>query len=143
MADEYTWNHPHSIDRTTIEDFLRAAGNRIDHYPGDLPFQPQGARLVLAWLRGLVDRRPSEMSAPTPENTIEKPPELPMLELPMLSFRVQVRYVTKGGSRARRTVEALGRTYAEAYAAAVDRISRDGPDRTVEGGEMIGRPIPV
>lgn len=60
-ADFFTWNNPNSIERSAIERFLSEASNRADLAPGRLPMRPQDAQLAINWLRGILDRKPSEL----------------------------------------------------------------------------------
>ena len=64
MADFFTWNNPNSLERVAIERFILEAGNRIDALEGTrtLPFKAVDARATLAWLRGLVDLKPSQIA---------------------------------------------------------------------------------
>lgn len=40
--------------RDLITAFLREADNRIDAFPGRIPFEPKVGHLVVAWLRGRI-----------------------------------------------------------------------------------------
>jgi hypothetical protein len=61
MADFFNWNRPESLERGAIERFLREVSERIDCVPERLPFRLELGKLVLAWARGLLDLKPSEM----------------------------------------------------------------------------------
>jgi hypothetical protein len=61
MADFFIWNRPESLERGAIERFLREVSERIDRVPERLPFRPELGKLVLAWARGLLDLKPSEI----------------------------------------------------------------------------------
>lgn len=63
MSDEYTWNNPNSIAHHAIDGFLSVARLRIDSAPDALPFKAMEGRLVLAWLRALMRRTPSQLGA--------------------------------------------------------------------------------
>lgn len=60
-ADFYTWTNPNSYERKVIEAFLSIAQKRIDNSPASLPFKSQAGNRTLAWLRGILDRKPSEL----------------------------------------------------------------------------------
>lgn len=62
MADFYTWNNKHSIERATIERFLSDAQQRIKDKPGRIPMNSVDVNLAINWLRGLLDLKPSEMT---------------------------------------------------------------------------------
>lgn len=61
MSDSYERNNHNSVARQSIESLLRDAGHRIDSHPEGLPFKPIEGRMVIAWLRALCDRKPSEL----------------------------------------------------------------------------------
>lgn len=60
MADTYTWNDRNHPDRKLIDQFLNVATRRMAQ-PIALPFRDVEGRFVVAWLHGLVDRKPSEI----------------------------------------------------------------------------------
>jgi hypothetical protein len=49
-----------AVWRGAIERSLQVS-ERIDRFPKPLPFRPELGKLVLAWVRGLLDLKPSEM----------------------------------------------------------------------------------
>jgi hypothetical protein len=61
MADSFIWNRPESLERGAIERILREVGERTDRLSKRLPFRLEIGKLVLAWARGLLDLKPSEM----------------------------------------------------------------------------------
>jgi hypothetical protein len=60
MVDEFTWNNKNSTARHAIDSFLEVANDRIQK-GGPVPFNSMQGHLVIAWLRALVDRKPSEL----------------------------------------------------------------------------------
>ncbi len=62
MSDDYTWNNPGSLARMSIEYFLGTASARVEGHPERLPCDPKQAQLIIAWLRALLDRKPSELA---------------------------------------------------------------------------------
>lgn len=62
-ADFYTYNNPNSLERKVIEDFLGRAQERLRTHPGRVPVDAKNANGTINWLRGLLDRKPSQMIA--------------------------------------------------------------------------------
>jgi hypothetical protein len=60
-VNRFPWNRPTSTARMTLETFLSVAHRRIDEHPGRLAFDAGQGRLVLAWLKALLDRAPGQM----------------------------------------------------------------------------------
>lgn len=60
-VDSYPWNNSRSTERKAIEQFLSEAEERIRRQPSRIPFRDKAGHIVIAWLRGLVNKHPSEM----------------------------------------------------------------------------------
>jgi hypothetical protein len=61
IESRIVWNRSESLERRAIERFLREVNEHIDRIPERLPFRPELGKLVVAWARGLLDLKPSEM----------------------------------------------------------------------------------
>lgn len=60
MSDTFEINNRKSGARQIFDALMTRAENRIAEHPEALPFKQEDGRLVLNWLRGLADRKPSE-----------------------------------------------------------------------------------
>lgn len=60
-GDWYTWNLKDHSARGIIETYLDVVAKRVELAPGRIPFDSRNANLAIAWMRALLDRKPSEM----------------------------------------------------------------------------------
>ena len=63
-VDTFSWNASPSIERQAIRRFLCIAEQRLYAVPEVVPIDAAHVRAVVKWLRGLLDKRPSEVSVP-------------------------------------------------------------------------------
>jgi hypothetical protein len=60
-VNRFPWNSATSAARMNLETFLSVASRRMEDHPRRLPFDAGQGRLVLGWLKALLDRSPGQM----------------------------------------------------------------------------------